>query len=496
MAYQFIHIDSFSRQAGKGKASANSVQDIINEVTRKPDDCKHVEKPQPPILLFGVDPLKLPALCENYATSMSSNFIRKNRKTGFDESVSRKMRADGLTMIGGVFSAPAEMPVGLWPDYRSLMIETLNHEFGNRLKSVVEHFDEEYRHCHFYVVPNHGEHFDTVHPGKRAAALMDQAGELKGKQNAAYIAAMRQWQDDYWEKVSSKFALARIGPKRQRLTRAEYKAQQSVLKANAEAMHIAEDGLVLLQVANEKLKQNENLVQQNLKITAELETKTISLEQKSKEIQEMLMEVYHKSADCDVKLNKIANESSDLDERTAKFESEAQDLALKTEGFRVASMSLDKELLGVKVKSAEVDAKAEEIESLSQSVYAKQAYLLTFGGWLATITGSVTITILAAKDWFVERGVWPGVKRSHIVEQHARISIAKRDQALKELHAKVNTLQQKIERQNQQEKNVANLQQQLKAAKTELVKVEGYNAELAIENNDLKRTIKNDLRKK
>lgn len=236
MGFQFLHIESYSRKAGKGKTGGNSVSDIIAEVTRKPDASPHVPNPQLPTLVFGVDAHQLPAMCESYAVTITSEFTRKNRKTGVEETVNRKMREDGLVMIGGVFSAPADMPVGSWPQYRQEMIEKLKSEFGDRLKSVNEHHDEPFKHCHFYIIPRPGEHFDQIHPGKRAAAASNAQGEVKGKQNTAYIESMRLWQDSYWKGVSQKFGLARIGPKLQRVTRTQWQAQQAALVLNAETL--------------------------------------------------------------------------------------------------------------------------------------------------------------------------------------------------------------------------------------------------------------------
>lgn len=272
MGFQFLHIESYSRKAGKGKAGGNSVSDIVAEVTRNPEASPHVPNPLQPNLVFGVDPHQLPAMCESYAVTMTSEFTRKNRKTGIEETVNRKMREDGLVMIGGVFSAPADMPVGEWPDYRQAMIDKLKDEFGDRLKSVNEHFDEPYKHCHFYIIPRPGEHFDNIHPGKRAAAAVDAAGEVKGKQNTAYIEAMRKWQDDYWKGVSEKYGLARIGPKLQRVNRRQWEAQQAALILNAKTLLSNETKSSELKDKETKLNKQQAKVNQDMQKVEKLET--------------------------------------------------------------------------------------------------------------------------------------------------------------------------------------------------------------------------------
>ncbi len=254
MSYQFIHIESYSRKAGKGKAGGNSISDIIAEVTRVPQASSHVQKPEPPDLVFGVDPHQLVEMCESYAVTMISTFNRKNRKTGANVTVTRKMREDGLCMIGGVFSAPSQMPVGTWPQYRKEMINKLKDEFGDRLKSVNEHVDESYRHCHFYIIPLPGEHFDNIHPGKRSASAVSGGGVVKGLQNKAYNDAMRKWQDEYWMDVSKKYGLARVGPKLKRSTRPGWAAQQALVILNAQTLQ--DNEIKSLALRNKEVKLN------------------------------------------------------------------------------------------------------------------------------------------------------------------------------------------------------------------------------------------------
>lgn len=395
MGYQFLHIESYGRKAGKGKAGGNSVRDVVDEVTRKPEASPHVPDPQRPKLVFGCDPHQLPQMAESYAVTMASTFTRKNRKTGVEESVTRKMREDGLVMIGGVFSAPAEMPVGDWPEYRAKMVEKLQDEFGDRLKSVQEHFDEPFRHCHFYIIPRPGEHFDQVHPGKCAAAQAKDEGGMKGQQNTAYIEAMRKWQDSYWHDVSNQFALARIGPKKQRVTRSEWQAQQVALVTAAQQLRKAQEGMERWQQAEAKLKRQHDAVS------------------------------------------------------ARKAEVEEREERLQTVGGRVGLLA---------------------------------------GGFSS---GFVT-ALQAAKDWLIERSLWPGVKRSHEIEQNALEAIRKRDETIQRVEGRVEGLQRQIDRSKRQDGNVADLQKQLAGVKGQLAKTEGYNAELAQENNDLRRALRNN----
>ena len=66
----------------------------------------------------------------------------------------------------------------------------------------------------------------------------------KGKaQNLAYIGAMRELQDNFYNKVGTKTGLTRLGPGgRRRLTRAEWQAEKQKSRALANAKAVASSG--------------------------------------------------------------------------------------------------------------------------------------------------------------------------------------------------------------------------------------------------------------
>ena len=120
-----------------------------------------------------------------------------------------------------------------WPRFREASVRWLKSQYGERLLSVVEHTDEAHPHLHFYAVPRAGESFDVLHRGRSAAAKKASEGAKKGAQNAAYREAMREWQDEFSNAVALDFGLARLGPKRRRLTRGQWKAEKVQAKALA-----------------------------------------------------------------------------------------------------------------------------------------------------------------------------------------------------------------------------------------------------------------------
>lgn len=236
--YQFVHVESYSRSAPKSAEHKNaktgrvsgksgrSVKWIIDEARREPESCPHVDTPLPPLLLHG-DPLEsLEAACEEWAASVT-------------DALGRKLRKDGLCLLAGVISAPNEIDTTAWEAFKTGSIDWLKEKYGGCLKTVIEHVDESHPHLHFYVIPEHGQRFETVHEGRAASAQAKQEGLKKGGQNQAYKSAMRAFQDDFYEKVGIEHGFARIGPGKRRLTREEWRQEQTQAAATAKAIELA-----------------------------------------------------------------------------------------------------------------------------------------------------------------------------------------------------------------------------------------------------------------
>ncbi|QLI82950.1 hypothetical protein HZU75_16275 [Chitinibacter fontanus] len=233
--YQFIHVEAYARRGSQQQRKERktgspklqqkwSAQQIADEAARVTGACAHVSNPQPPNFLYGVSP--------HQAAALAAQWAEKQKDT-----LGRKMRADGLCLLAGVVSLPAER-MNDWVDFRAATINYLHHKYGERLKSVIEHVDEEHPHLHFYAVPLDNEKFDFIHDGRRASAEMAAIGKKKGEQNNAYIEAMRRFQDEFYQKVASNFGLTRDGPKRRRLTRAQWQIEQNSAGRNAKIFAI------------------------------------------------------------------------------------------------------------------------------------------------------------------------------------------------------------------------------------------------------------------
>jgi hypothetical protein len=243
MAPQFIRIEPYSPKGAHKKNSTerkSSMADIRDEMIRAPHACGHVPSPQPPVVLFGDHPSKVVRMCAEQASLAI-------------DKAGRKLRCDALVVVAGVATWPQRRDVvdnnpeelkryKLWRDDT---VAWLKLRWGDALASVVEHVDEPFAHFHFLLVPklDHDRRLriGTVHPGHRAEAEIAAAGGSKRDQKKAHSAAMKKLQDDYYEDVGAKHGLTRIGPARQRLTRAEWKEQKRQAESLAAAHKLAAD---------------------------------------------------------------------------------------------------------------------------------------------------------------------------------------------------------------------------------------------------------------
>lgn len=217
---QFIHVNAYAQKISvktkerkEGDDKPRSVQDIINETLRVEGYYSPtITNPQPPIHLYGEPVEQMPEIVADWSKQTKDP---KGRKT----------RADAKGLLAGVFSVKAGTPTEVWEQVKADGIAWAKLKYGERLKCVVEHIDEEHPHCHFFVVPLPGESFETVHEGIAAkkAALSD--GLPTKQANVEYRNAMKGFCDSYYEEVGAPNGMLRLGPRRRRLPRAVYFAE-------------------------------------------------------------------------------------------------------------------------------------------------------------------------------------------------------------------------------------------------------------------------------
>lgn len=254
MAYQFVHMEVYSRKGRDGRG----VDFILAEAARRADACLHVAAPARPELVFGVEVGEVRRLHDEQAATATAT--TKAGKT-------RRIRSDQNTLLTVVASHPATMEaVRADPataravrDWEAQTVAWLRGLYGDQLASVVRHVDEAHPHLHAFVLPNGPEmRAGRLHPGQEAKARIMSAGSAEGEDgkilnrrgDAAYRAVMREWQDSYWQEVGLPCGLARLGPGRRRLTREEWHAEkvqaQAVRRARerVDALHTAANAFV------------------------------------------------------------------------------------------------------------------------------------------------------------------------------------------------------------------------------------------------------------
>ncbi|BCG19302.1 plasmid recombination protein [Vibrio alginolyticus] len=233
--YQFIHVETYSKVTKSLKKP--SLESVVNEAMRVKGYCPHVEKPQCPEILFGMDPRDV-------------SKIAIERAGRAKDKLGRRIRKDSPLLLAGVASIGSESSVEL-KDFIDLSIEFLRKKYGNNLMSVVLHLDEPHPHIHFYCVPGdkNGEFkMSDIHDGMRAR---NQCSGGRKKKEHAYKEAMREFQNEFYNSVSAALGMVRIGPRVQRLDRKGWKAQKAQATILAENLRVARE---LNKKANENLE--------------------------------------------------------------------------------------------------------------------------------------------------------------------------------------------------------------------------------------------------
>ena len=108
------------------------------------------------------------------------------------------------------------------------MMRFLEQEYGEQLHTVVLHLDESHPHFHFYVVPE-GYDMGLTCRAERAAK--------ENNKKSDFVQALKAYQDDYYTNVGIYCGMSRFGPKRQRMTRQEWKDEQVANKIASECIN-------------------------------------------------------------------------------------------------------------------------------------------------------------------------------------------------------------------------------------------------------------------
>jgi len=232
MAYQFVHLESWSRKAD---AEGRSTDFIFDEANRKPIASVHVPDPKPPTIVYGVGVDEARAMHDAAAAVATTTVKGKPRRIRADQKTLHSVVASHPYTVEEVRGDKAKLlEVRNW---ERLTISWLRDQYGPALKSVIRHTDEKQWHLHAYVIPTSDSELKAMnfHPGAIAKRTVKAAGRRPGEDakalnkraDVAYKSAMRSWQDSYHDAVAAPCGLARLGPARRRLTREEWKAEQA-----------------------------------------------------------------------------------------------------------------------------------------------------------------------------------------------------------------------------------------------------------------------------
>lgn len=253
--YQFVHLGAFSR---KGNKQGQSTDFIFGEAERRPDASLHVANPSPPEVVYGLTLPEVRTLHDERTSDARD--VMKNGRTRAIRSTQQTLAtviASHPYSVAEVRTDPAK--AGEVADWERRTVKWLKDQFGSQLVSVIRHNDERHCHLHCYILPgNSMMKAAAIHPGHiaKASVLADgpRPGEnertLNKRGDKAYRAAMRVWQDNYFQHVGAPCGLTRIGPQVRRLKRAEWQAEMQAAQAlknslvRAEALNAKRDGFV------------------------------------------------------------------------------------------------------------------------------------------------------------------------------------------------------------------------------------------------------------
>jgi hypothetical protein len=324
MGPQFIRFDKYGQVGAHCKNSSKrkrSMHDIAAEQVREPHACPHLKDPKPHILRYGCDPREAVA----FANGLARQAL---------DARGRHLRCDAPIILAGVVTWPEPLTACLadpeamarWVAFRDETITWLGQYWGDHLMSVVEHVDEDQPHIQFVTVArldtDRRLRLSSIHPGLRAEKLSAETGASKRDQRKAHQAAMELFQDTFYYDVASRHGLTRLGKKRQRLERHEWKAQKKAAKALAEAGRLQrEKALKSVKEAEFRASETIALVQQDARAQveaakAEAERRVAAVKDKAvrivSHVQAELTTLRQKVDERDATISLQANQIEDL----------------------------------------------------------------------------------------------------------------------------------------------------------------------------------------
>lgn len=212
-SYQFVTYETYN---------ISESSDIVNEAMRVPGFCNHVKKPQPPTLLYGMNPFDMLSDLQTKVAAKTKTHFQTN-KAGERVEVTRRLPPNAQVLFSGVVSVPRD-----WDDENADMadacfrdvVKELKRLYGKNLRGVLTHNDEANRHIHFYVYDD-SLALEKVCTATAAEVAVDRSKktETGAERYKARSKALIQYQDTWFTNVFSEYGFSRLGPKRKRESR-------------------------------------------------------------------------------------------------------------------------------------------------------------------------------------------------------------------------------------------------------------------------------------
>jgi hypothetical protein len=198
------------------------ISNIVGELLREVGYCAHVERPQPPVCVFGLEVDLLRArektLYEN-ASKLSKPYMR-----GGVEFTRRQQKSEPILLMTVVsYPEPSMIRTNERDKWERRVIRLARVRWRDKFKGAYAHVDENYYHLHLWVDDDGGP-VKRLHSGHQFANAAKKANPAADRKTlaVAYQAGVTQCQDWAHERLGKVMGWARRGDApRPRLARGE-----------------------------------------------------------------------------------------------------------------------------------------------------------------------------------------------------------------------------------------------------------------------------------
>lgn len=348
---QFIHLEGYTVTSAVG---------ICGEVTREKGYCPHITeqrtKEAPPIYLQGDE-----QSIRELGFEMKSKFstVKRLRKNRSGKIVSQKIRENENIFLAGVTTITRELGedhlyLNAWV---SSTHDFLKEKYGENLQAVVLHSDEKHFDIHFIIVN------EELDPSLNSEwyAIRKQNLETKeySKKELSYKEqeALREFQDEYFDKVASGLGLDRVGEqKRPRQDRADYLAKRHAEQLAAKAKLKNEAQSKMLEAVKTVLEVDINSSISNL----------TEIENTAKGMKSEIEEYKKEKAEFNLQINEIEKQKNEIKIQKQEIEQ------IKIETGKEATKILQKAESTAEIIIAEGISKRDEFYKIGRDFAKKE----------------------------------------------------------------------------------------------------------------------------